>query len=489
MSPPRLLPTAVVVTLGAALSILDTTVVTVALETLGRELGASLTTLQWVATAYLLALATTIPLTGWAADRFGARRLFLAAVGAFTAASALAGLAWSAEALIAFRVLQGLGGGLIMPAGIVLVGEAAGPQRMARTMSAIGIPLLVAPALGPLVGGALLDAVSWRWVFLVNLPIGLLVLALATRLLPPQAPPRPALALDRRGLLLLAPGLVALVYGLSRIAADGVAGGGAAAVSLLGVALTPAALLPLATGALLLAAFTRHALRTRDPLLELRLLREPAVGAAALALLLLGGAFLGALFLLPLELQTARGATPLQTGLLLLPQGVAAALAIALAGRLSERVGAGRIVAAGLLPFALALLWLTRIGASAPTTELCGALALFGLGMGATMMPAMTAAYAPLQRAQVARATALLTVVQRLGSSLGAALAAVALTHGLGGASSADATARGAAPACLDDAFASALRWPLLLVLLALGPAVVLAGRRLSRAQAAAPRP
>lgn len=460
--PPRLLPVAVVVTLGAALSILDTTVVTVALAALAADLGASPTTIGWVATAYLLALATTIPLTGWAADRFGARRLFLAAVAAFTAASALAGLAWSAESLIAFRAVQGLGGGLIMPAGIVLVGETAGPRRMARTMSAIGIPLLVAPALGPLVGGALLDAVSWRWVFLVNVPVGLGVLALAARLLPPQAPPRPALALDRRGLLLLAPGLVALVYGLSRVGAGGVV---AAAV-----------LIPLAAGALLLAAFTRHALRTREPLLELRLLREPAVGAGAVALLLLGGAFLGALLLLPLELQAARGATPLETGLLLLPQGAAAAAAIALAGRLSERFGAGRVVVAGLLPFAAGLLWLTRIGARTPTAELCAALALFGLGMGATMMPAMTAAFAPLERTQVARATALLTVVQRLGSSLGAALAAVALTHGLGGARLADAlTGR------LDDAFAAALRWPLLLVLLALAPAVVLACHRSGR--------
>ena len=466
MSQPRLASVAVVVTLGAALSILDTTVVNVALETLGRDLGASITTLQWVATAYLLALATTIPLTGWAADRFGARRLFLAAVAAFTAASALAGLAWSAESLIAFRALQGLGGGLIMPAGIVLVGEAVGPRRMARTMSAIGIPLLVAPALGPLVGGGLLEAVSWRSIFLVNVPVGLLVLALAARLLPPRRPARPTLLLDRRGLLLLAPGLVALVLGLSRTTADGGLG-------------APAAFLPLAAGAALTACFALHALRTREPLLELRLLREPLVAAAAVALLLLGAAFLGALFLLPLALQAARGATPLETGLLLLPQGVAGALAIALAGRLSERAGAGRVVVAGLLPFALGLLALTRVTATTPTAQLCGALALFGLGMGATMMPAMTAAYAPLERAQVARATALLTVVQRLGSSLGAALAAVALTHGLGGATVAEAAAAGET-ARLDDAFAAALRWPLLLVVLALAPALVLACHRSS---------
>lgn len=475
--------TASVVVLGAFLTILDTTVVNVAIATLGRELGAGLTTIQWVATGYLLALAATIPVTGWASDRFGAKRLFAAAVALFTAGSALAAAAWSAEALIAARVVQGIGGGAVLPAGITLIALTAGPQRMGRAMSVVGVPMLLAPALGPVLGGLLLDVVSWRWLFLVNLPVGVVTLALAARLLPSTPPPRPAQHLDLRGLVLLSPGMALLVAGLAETAKPG------------GPA-SPAALLPALAGLALVALFAAHALRGMHadascarhaappdgdappgtapsgraparpaPLLDLHLLRIPSVAASATTLLLLGGAFLGTLFLLPLFLQQAHGESPLETGLLLLGQGLSAAAAMHLAGRAAERVGAGRVVVAGLVPFALGLVALMQSSATTSYAIVEAALVLFGIGMGATMMPAMTAAYRTLARPQVARATALLTIVQRLGSSLGVALVAVALQRGADRATGAPA---------LADAFADAFRWPLLLVVLALPPALLL---------------
>ena len=504
----RLTAVAVVVVLGAFLSILDTTVVNVAIDTLAGELDAPLATIQWVATAYLLALAATIPLTGWAADRFGAARLFTAAVALFTAGSALAAAAWSPESLIAARVVQGFGGGVVMPAGITLIGHVAGPQRMGRTMSAIGVPMLLGPALGPVLGGLLLDAASWRWLFLVNLPIGLLTLALAARLLPADPPPRPAQRLDRLGLALLSPGLALLVHGLSETASSG------------SVA-SAQALAPAVAGVALVAAFVVHALRgdaatapaphpaaspasapataptppSPDrhrpvPLLDLRLLRIRSVAAAAVTLLLLGAGFLGTLFLLPLWFQQLRGETPLHTGLLLLPQGLGAALAMHLAGRAAERFGAGRVVVAGLLPFALGVGALTQVDATTSYLAVEGALLLFGVGMGVTMMPAMTAAYRTLARPQVARATALLTIVQRIGSSLGVALVAVALQRSdvvtsaatdaatlehTSPTRAADAAATAADAAAAANAFATAFRWPLLFILLALAPALLLA--------------
>lgn len=466
--PVRLPAVAVVVVLGALLTIVDTTVVNVAIEPLAQELHAPLATVGWVATGYLLALTATIPLSGWAADRFGARRLFLFSVALFTVGSALAAAAPSAEALIAARVVQGLGGGLVLPAGITLIGQTAGPRRMGRAMSVIGVPLLLAPVAGPLLGGLLLDAVTWRALFLVNLPVGALVLLCALRLLPPDAAPAPAAAsspvpapapasspvpgtrLDRLGLALLSPGLAALVLGLTRL------GGGDASAA--------TTLVPLLGGLLLSALFVAHALRAEAPLLQLRLLAEPSVGAAAATLLLLGGAFLGALFLLPLYLQGTRGESATATGLLLLPQGVAAALTIALAGRLADRVGAGRVVLAGLLPFLLGLAALTQVRADSSHLAWSVVLALFGVGTGATLMPAMTAAYGALSRPQVAHATALLTIAQRLGSSVGVALAAVLLGDGR-------------AAADLGAAF----RWPLLLALAAVVPAIVLACHRTQR--------
>src|SRR5215203_3287323 len=177
-----------VVVLGAIMSILDVTVVNVAINTLARELDAPLSTIQWVATGYTLALATVIPLTGWAADRFGTKRLYLISITLFVAGSMLAGLAWSAESLIGFRVLQGLGGGMIMPLGMTILTRAAGPGRVGRVMSIIGVPMLLGPILGPILGGWLVDDVSWRWIFFINLPIGIGALALAARVLPRDTP-------------------------------------------------------------------------------------------------------------------------------------------------------------------------------------------------------------------------------------------------------------------------------------------------------------
>src|SRR3954447_6924703 len=198
---------AAVVITGVVMSILDTTIVNVALRTLSRELDASLDTVQWVSTGYLLALATVIPLTGWASERFGAKSVWMWSVALFGLGSILCGLAWSAGSLIFFRVLQGFGGGMIMPVGMSLLTQTAGPQRVGRVMSVIGVPMLLGPILGPVIGGLIVDSVSWRWIFFVNIPIVVLALALAARLLHADAGRADAGRLDWIGLALLSPGL------------------------------------------------------------------------------------------------------------------------------------------------------------------------------------------------------------------------------------------------------------------------------------------
>src|SRR5690348_12571442 len=168
-----LLTLASVVVLGTIMSILDTTVVNVAINTLAKEFHTNLTTIQWVATGYTLALATVIPLSGWIADRFGTKRLYMTSIGLFVIGSSLSGLAWSSTSIIVFRVLQGLGGGMIMPAGMTILTRAAGPNRIGRVMSIIGVPMLLGPILGPILGGWLVADVSWRWIFFINVPIGI----------------------------------------------------------------------------------------------------------------------------------------------------------------------------------------------------------------------------------------------------------------------------------------------------------------------------
>src|SRR5689334_10426363 len=195
------------------MSVLDTTIVNVALDTLARDLHTTLEGIQWVATGYLLALAAVIPVTGWAARRFGSRRLYLGSLVLFTLGSALCGLAWSTGSLIAFRVLQGVGGGMLMPIGQMVLVKAAGPRNLPRVMSAIGVPIVLAPVFGPTLGGLLLEHAGWEWIFLVNVPIGAVALVAALKLFPADTPEE-AGKLDLPGLLLVAGGLVGITYGL-----------------------------------------------------------------------------------------------------------------------------------------------------------------------------------------------------------------------------------------------------------------------------------
>ncbi len=208
--------------LGTFMSILDATVVSVALATLARDFHTSVTTIQWVTTGYLLALATVTPVAGWAVDRFGAKRVWLLSLAVFTLGSAACGLSWSAGSLIAFRVLQGLGGGCLLPVGQSILARAAGPRNMGRVMSIVGVPLVLGPILGPVVGGVIVSNSSWRWIFFINIPIGVTTLLLSLRWLPRvDRDERFPTAFDRLGFCLLSPGLVALVYALSEVGISG----------------------------------------------------------------------------------------------------------------------------------------------------------------------------------------------------------------------------------------------------------------------------
>jgi len=412
-----LLLVASVVVLGAIMSILDTTVVNVAISTLAQEFRTDLTTIQWVATGYTLALATVIPVSGWAADRFGTKRLYLLSIVLFVAGSALSGAAWSAESLIAFRILQGLGGGMLMPLGMTILTRAAGPQRVGRVMSIIGVPMLLGPILGPILGGWLVDDVSWRWIFFINLPIGALALALALRVLPRDTS-APQHRFDTLGLLLLSPGLALVIYGLAESASSG----GFADVTVLG---------PTLVGAALLIAFVVHGLRTHDALIDLRLFANRTFATASGSLILMVIAVFGGFLLLPLYLQVVRGESAFASGLLLAPQGLGAMIAMPIAGQLTDRTGVGRIVPVGLTLVGLSFLGLTQLEADTSYWLLSLDLFVMGVGMGATMMPIMSGAMQTLRRAAVARASTTLNIIQQVGASIGTAVLTVLLTNAL----------------------------------------------------------
>jgi EmrB/QacA subfamily drug resistance transporter len=438
-----------VVVLGTITAILDATIVNVAIPTLRHAFDAPVASIQWVMTGYLLAFASVIPLTGWASGHFGAKRVWLAALLVFMAGSVFAGVATSLPELIAFRVLQGIGGGLLMPVGQTVLAQTAGPQRMGRVMSVIGVPMLLAPVFGPVIGGAIVDQVSWRWIFFVNLPIGALALALAWRLMP-ETPAHNG-RLDLRGLLLLSPGLAIFVYGMSEAGTSGGFGGSRA-------------LAGIAVGVALVAAFVWHARRRgQAALIDVALFKSRGFAAAAGTNLLVGIALFGALILLPLYLQTVRGESPLATGLLLMPQGIGAALAMPFAGRLTDTIGARVVVPAGVLLALAGTAAYTQVGADTSYVLLSIALFVIGLGLGSTIIPSMAVAYRTVSREAVPQATSAINVIQRVAGSVGTALLAVVLQRNL--------RVEGAEPA---HAFAAAFWVAFGLVATALVPALLL---------------
>jgi EmrB/QacA subfamily drug resistance transporter len=412
-----LLMVATVVVLGAIMSILDTTVVNVAIDTLAARFHTTLPTIQWVATGYTLALATVIPLSGWAAARFGTKRLYMGSIAMFVLGSCLSGLAWSSTTIILFRVLQGLGGGMIMPAGMTILTRAAGPGRLGRVMAIMGVPMLLGPILGPILGGWLVTDVSWRWIFFINLPIGIVALVLAFRILPRDVAQR-SQRLDVVDLLLVSPGLALMIYGLAESSSSG--GFGSAKV-----------LIPLFAGIVLLAAFVWHALRASDPLIDLRLFKNRTFATSSMSLTLMCISVFGAFLLLPLYFQAVRGVSPLMAGVLLAPQGLGSMITMPIAGQLSDKTGSGRIVPFGLITVVAAVAWLTQIGAHTSWAAICIDLFVFGLGMGFAMMPIYTGALQSIKPAKAAHASTSLNILQQTGASIGTAVMSVILTTAL----------------------------------------------------------
>jgi EmrB/QacA subfamily drug resistance transporter len=412
-----------VVVLGAIMSILDITVVNVALRTFqtafadgGRPLAYS--DVAWTVTGYTLALATVIPRSGWAADRFGTKRLYMLALLLFTMGSALCATASSIEMLISFRVLQGLGGGMLMPLGMTIMTRAAGPARMGRLMAILGVPMLLGPIFGPILGGWLIDHFSWHWIFLINVPIGIVALVYASLALAKDSP-QPSESFDFVGMLMMSPGLALFLYGVSSIPGEG------------GIGHTKV-LLPAIAGLALMGTFVVYSFRPRHPLLDLRLFRNRNLTVSVTTMFIFAAAFFGGLLLVPQFLQQVQGESPLNAGWLVAPQGVGAMVTMPIAGALTDRFPVGRIVPFGLLAIIGGMFALTQVQAdSSHWGFLIPVLFVMGLGMGATMMPIMTSALKTLTHHEVARGSTLLNITQQIASSVGVAIFSVVLTNAL----------------------------------------------------------
>jgi EmrB/QacA subfamily drug resistance transporter len=476
-----------VVLLGAIMSILDTTIVNVAIDRLAIDFNASLTTIQWVVTGYTLSLAAVIPASGWAADRFGTKRIYIWSLGLFMLGSALCAVSWSADSLIAFRVLQGIGGGMIMPAVMTIMTKKAGPHRMGRVMGILGVPMLIAPILGPILGGWLVDDVSWRWIFLINVPIGVLAIVLAWLKLE-RDEPEPSQRLDWLGMALLSPGLTLLIFGLAESASGGFGDFKSWA--------------PIVAGAALIVGFLWHSWRKADgALIDIKTFTHTRAGAAAGTFLLFAIAFFGALLLIPLYYQTVRGASALESGLLLAPQGIGAMITMPLAGKLTDRYGPNRWPACGIPLLVIGIAPFAFVTANTSYVLLCGFSFVLGLGMGFSMMPTMTAAMQAVPAAAIARTSTAMNIIRQGGASIGTAVLSVILaseiTSHLGSAGSGgleavrelSAAQQAAANGPLADAFASTFVWGLVLLGVAFIPALAMALGKWETAEGDSPAP
>lgn len=402
---------------GGMAVLFDTTIVAVGIRTLATELDVGLATIQWVSTAYLLALGVAVPLVGWAQRALGTKRLWMLGLGVFLVGSVLSSLAWSAGSLIAFRAVQGLGGGLLMPLMTTMVMQAAGGQNLGRLAAVIGIPIALGPILGPVIGGVILHNLHWSWMFWVNVPFCVAGLVLARRNLPAD-PVQQKVPLDVVGLLLLAPGLVGVLYGLSNVARAGGAG-------------RTDAWLPTAAGLVLVTAFCLWAVpRGRRALVDVRLLAHRPLWTSSVLMFLSGFGLFGAMFLLPLYFQEVRGHDVLGAALLLIPQGVGALISRVLLSRVADAVGPRWIAFSSFLVAAVATVPFAVADARTNQWWLGTVLLIRGLGLGSALIPLMAHSFAGLARDDVPDASIVSRLLQQLGGSFGTAVLATVLAAG-----------------------------------------------------------
>lgn len=405
-----------VVLLGPLLTSLDATIVNVSLDTLRRELHSPLTTIQWVTTAYLLSLALVLPLSGWLVDRVGAKRVYLACFVMFTLSSMLCGAATSASTLIAFRVLQGVAGGLLAPMAQMMAARIAGKQ-VAKMMAFIATPVMIGPILGPSLAGFISQHASWRWIFFINLPVGIIATIAAAAVLPTDRDTLVPRRFDLLGFVLLSPALVMMMHGLEDLGTPETRSARSA--------------IEIGLGAVLLLAFLRHSLRRgKAALVDVQLFRKVSFRAAAVTQFLSNAIVFGGQLIIPLLLLTGAGYSPGKTGVVLGFAGVGMLIAYPVVGRATGSFGPRRTSATGVvvalvctLPFAFAFVSITELS----TAVVCLLLFARGAGLGSINIPSIAAAYTGIPRADILVATTAINIVQRLGGPV--ATTVLALVH------------------------------------------------------------
>ncbi|MGG1516138.1 MDR family MFS transporter [Paenibacillus oryzisoli] len=402
----------IAIIVGIFMVILDTTAMNVALSKLVVDFKTDLPTIQWAVTGYMLASAAVIPLAGWLSDRFGAKNVFLTSVLLFTIASALCATPNSAEMLIFFRILQGLGGGFVMPVAMAYVYRLSPPNKIGQVMGMLGVPILLAPAIGPVLSGWLVEYHSWHWIFIINLPVGIVSFVFGMWKLP-IAPRKPVAGFDLPGMILGPIAFAALSYGITQGA-----GSWTSTKTLTG----------LIVGGLALIAFVIVELRAKIPLLELRVFKSVDFSFGIFVQWVVQFSLFGAIFLLPQFLQQARGYGAFDTGLSLFPQALASAFMMPIGGYLYDKIGVRWLVVIGLSLVSGAIFQYSHVSATTEGHDLILPLIMAGAGMGLMMMPINSHLIQKAPQDLVSRVTSLTSAMQQVISSFAVAIVVTILT-------------------------------------------------------------
>jgi len=394
------------------MSILDSTIVNVALPAVASDFGVNATEVEWVVTAYLVSLALWIPASGWIGDRFGSKRTFMLALVLFVAASATCGLAQELWQLVASRALQGAGGGMLVPIGTAMLFRAFPPEERARVSRVLLIPTAVAPASGPLIGGILVDNLSWHWVFLVNVPIGVLVCLFAWRGLKEHREPA-AGAFDLPGFVLSGVGFALTLYAISLAPTHGW--------------FSAPVLVTGAVGVLTLSAMVRVELRRAEPLLKLRLFADRLFRSANLASFFAGGAFVGTLFTIPIMLQVGRGLSAFESGSITFVEALGVIASSQVAGRLYQRVGPRRLVMGGLVVTGTTMVVFSTLDLQSSLLLIRLLAFTLGFGMGFIFVSIQASVFSTVSGADMGRASALYNAQRQSGPALAVSVVATVM--------------------------------------------------------------
>lgn len=403
-----------VVIIGTFMAILDTSIVNIAIPKMMAVFNVSTDKVQWVLTGYMLTMGTVIPLTGYLADTFGTKKTYIWALGVFTLGSALCGLAWSNSSMVAARVVQAAGGGMIMPVSMAILYQVIPREERGMALGIWGIAAMAAPAVGPTMSGYIVEHLDWRLIFTINIPVGVVGVILAALILK-ESPKKPPNTFDFIGFFSVAVGLVSILYVLGE--GSNVDWNSPQTVGLL------------CLGAFSIVIFAVNEIFHQDPLLDLRLFKIMPFSFSILVSSVTNIALFGGIFLLPLFLQNLQGYSAMQAGILLFPSAVATGIAMPVGGKLFDKFGARAVVVPGIVIIAWATFELSKITIDTPSGTLVWLTVLRGVGLGLSMMPASTAGMNAVPPHMVARASALSNVVRQVAGSLGIAVLTTVMQH------------------------------------------------------------